>query len=75
MGAMSIKKVFVIIGVLVLAFLLFQQFFMDGGILQIGYNAAVGQVNGLWETLTGETTLIPEWGVTESGTDGTVIFD
>lgn len=58
-----IKKVFLIIGVLVLAFLVWQLVFSDGGVLISAWDAIAGTINGVWQTITGGTsTIVPEWG-------------
>lgn len=59
-----IKKVFLIIGVLVLAFLVWQLVFSDGGVLISAWNSIAGVINGTWQTITGDSTavLVPEWG-------------
>ena len=79
----TIVTVFLIIGVLVLGLIVWSLFFSDGGVLQSGWNAVVGQVNKTWSTLTGAADpLLPEWTtggkttVTDAGggehvTDGT----
>lgn len=63
-----IKKVFLIIALLVLAFLLWQVVFNDGGMLQTAYNAVVGVINKTWQTITGGTTkILPQWGDVNNG--------
>lgn len=67
-----IKKVFLIIGVLVLAFLVWQLVFNDGGVLQSGYNAIADTLNGTWQKITGgNSDILPEWGgAVKGGGDG-----
>lgn len=59
-----IKKVFLIIGVMVLAFLVWQLVFNDGGVLISGWNAIADTGNGAWAKITGDTTakILPVWG-------------
>lgn len=58
-----IKKVFLIIGVLVLAFLVWQLVFSDGGVLISAWNAVADTINGVWQKITGGTSkIVPEWG-------------
>lgn len=60
----SIKKVFLVIGILVLAFLIWGLFFNDGGILQTSYNSLAEAVNHTWQKVTGDSgaKLLPEIG-------------
>lgn len=66
----TIKKVFLIIGVLVLAFLIWQLVFNDGGVIQTAYNAVADTINGTWQQITGDTSgeILPEWGGAVDGT-------
>lgn len=59
-----IKTVFLIIGVLVLAFLLWQLVFNDGGVLISTWNAIAETINSVWAKITGNpsATIVPEWG-------------
>ena len=68
-----IKKVFLVIGVLVLAFLIWQLVFNDGGVLITGWNAVADTVNGVWQKITGNSTstIVPEWGdAVDAGENG-----
>lgn len=58
-----VKKVFLVIGMLVLAFLIWQLVFNDGGILVTWYNAFADLINGVWQKITGNSTskIFPEW--------------
>lgn len=60
----TILKVFLIIAVIVLAFLCWKIFFGDHGLLVSGYREVIEQINNAWNNLTGSTTgLLPEtWG-------------
>jgi len=62
----NIKKVFLIIGTLVLAFIVWSLVFNDGGIVKTAYNAIISPVNSAWQTITGDSQakLLPEWGDT-----------
>lgn len=57
----TVKKVFMLIGLLVLIFLIWQLVFNDGGIVKTAYNALAKGINGQWEKVSGSKELIPEW--------------
>ncbi len=64
----TIKKVFVIIGILVLALLIWQLFFNDNGIIVTSYNAVASSVNNKFKAVTGgDNALLPYWGTMNSG--------
>lgn len=66
----TVWKVFLLIGVLVAIFLIWQLVFKDGGILKTGYNALVEGINGQWEKVAGTgKKILPTWGET-GATDG-----
>lgn len=66
----TIKKVFMIVGLLVVIFLVWQLLFNDGGIIKTGYNAVVKGINGQWEKVSGKgQVLIPEWDSTNAASD------
>lgn len=59
----TVRKVFLIIGTLVLIFLIWQLVFNDGGILKTGYNALADGINGQWAKVAGDgKTILPRWG-------------
>lgn len=67
----TVKKVFIIIGVLVLCLLAWALFFTDDGILVTAYNGIAEGVNGVWENISGSTkALIPTWNVEENSNLG-----
>ena len=70
----TVKKVFLVIGILVAAFLIWQLFFNDGGVLITGYNAVAGVINNVWAAIVGDANakIIPTWGdaVDKNGNDG-----
>ncbi len=67
----TVKNVFLLIGILVLIFLIWQMFFNEGGILHTGYNALANGVNEQWTKVTGtDDPLVPEWGENGTGTNG-----
>jgi hypothetical protein len=70
----TIKKVFLIIGMLVLCFLVWSMFFNDGGILKIGYNAVATGINSAWHNISGNDEIVPEWGDNGTGDNGSA-FD
>jgi len=56
-------KVFTLVGLLVIIFIVWQLLFNEGGIFKTGYNALVEGVNGQWEKVAGEgKTILVEWG-------------
>lgn len=58
----SVRKVFLIVGTLVLVFLIWQLVFNDGGIVKTVYNAFVDGINGQWQKAAGgDSKLIPSW--------------
>lgn len=63
-----IKKIFLVVGVLVLIFLIWQLFFSDGGLLISGYNGVAGVIDDGWNLVTGSSSgIMPDWG---SAVDG-----
>ena len=68
----TIITVFIIIGALVLALLVWRLVFARGGLLQSGWDGVAGQVNKTWQTLTGDTDdeVMAKWQV--GGEDATV---
>ena len=63
----TIAKVFLIIGVLVIALIAWNLFFDEGGILQNAWNGVASQINGTWIRITGSSDgIIPSWGVTDN---------
>lgn len=59
----TVKKVFLLIGLLVLIFLIWQLVFNKGGIVRTVYNAMVDGVNGQWHKVAGnKSNLLPKWG-------------
>lgn len=66
----TVKKVFLLIGLLVLIFLVWQIVFNDGGIVKTVYNAIVNGINGQWEKVAGDgETLLPTWDDTDAVSD------
>ena len=58
----TVKKVFMLIGLLVVIFLAWQLIFNDGGILKTAYNAMVNGINGQFEKVAGKgQKLLPTW--------------
>ena len=51
----TIITVFLIIGALVLALLVWRLVFARGGLLNKGWDGVAGQVNKTWQTLTGDS--------------------
>lgn len=66
----TIRKVFMIVGTLVLVFLIWQLVFNNGGIIKTGYNAIASGINTQWGKAAGEgNTLIPLWEDTDATED------
>ena len=62
----TVKKVFLLVGLLVAIFIAWQLIFNDGGILKTGYNAIANGINDQWGKVAGgekseEKTLVPIW--------------
>ena len=59
----TIVKVFIILGILVLALLVWAFVFGNG--LQSIFNAIIAPINGIYQAMTGDTktSLIPKWEV------------
>lgn len=67
----TIKTVFLIIGLLVLIFLIWQLVFNKGGIVRTVYNTMVNGINKQWEKLAGSgEKLLPTWNAAEADTGG-----
>lgn len=66
----TIKKVFLVIGVLVLCLIIWGVFF--GGALGNLWNAAGGELNKGWEKITGDTDtqLVEDWDAEGNATVG-----
>ena len=59
----TVKKVFMLVGLLVAIFLIWQLVFNKGGIIRTGYNALANGVNGQWAKVAGSgQKLMPDWG-------------
>ena len=59
----TVKKVFVLIGLLVGIFLAWQLIFNDGGILKTLYNSAANGINGQWAKVAcSGQTILATWG-------------
>lgn len=66
----TIRKVFLIIGTLVLIFLAWQLVFNNGGIIKTGYNAMASGINTQWAKVAGEgQTIVPLWSDTDAAED------
>lgn len=58
----TVKKVFMLIGLLVIIFLAWQLIFNKGGILRTIYNSIANGINGQWAKVAGkDQTLLPKW--------------
>jgi hypothetical protein len=69
---MKVGKIFLIIGALVLAFLIWGLFFNTGGVLQTGWNSMAKSVNKTWDTVTGDSSakILPSFGDASVDTEG-----
>lgn len=58
----TVRKVFMLIGTLVLIFIAWQLIFNDGGIIRTGYNALATGINGQWAKVAGSgQEILPVW--------------
>lgn len=59
----TVKKVFMLIGLLVIIFIAWQLIFNDGGILKTMYNGIANGINLQWKKVAGSQAdnLIPAW--------------
>lgn len=68
----TVKKVFMLIGVLVAIFIAWQLIFNDGGILRTMYNSVANGINGQWHEVAGSnSSLLPEWSPSTATSNGT----
>lgn len=68
----TIKKVFLIIGLLVLIFIAWQLVFNEGGILRTGYNSLANGINGQWAKVAGKNqTILALWDGKKADTNNT----
>lgn len=59
----TVKKVFMLLGLLVAIFLFWQLVFNDGGILQSVYNGVAEGINGQYAKVAGDNKkILPVWG-------------
>jgi hypothetical protein len=67
----TVKKVFMLVGLLVAIFIAWQLIFNDGGILKTMYNSAANGVNGQWVKVAGSgQTILPQWGSSNATSNG-----
>lgn len=73
----KVGRIFLIIGILVLAFLIWGLFFNDGGVLQTGWNSMANSVNNTWQTVTGDSgaKILPGFGEADVDTEGQNLSD
>lgn len=68
----TVKKVFMLIGVLVAIFIAWQLIFNDGGILRTIYNSIANGINGQWAKVAGSgQSLLPAWSDSTASDNGT----
>lgn len=67
----TVKKVFMLVGLLVVIFLAWQLIFNKGGIIRTGYNALADGVNKQWVKVAGSGSLLPTWDKTETESGNT----
>lgn len=59
----TVKQVFLLIGILVLIFLIWQLVFNKGGIIKTGYMSLANGINKQWAKVAGSgATILPQWG-------------
>lgn len=67
----TVKKVFMLIGVLVAIFIAWQLIFNDGGILKTMYNSVANGINGQWAKVAGSgQELLPAWNLGTATSNG-----
>lgn len=67
----TVKKVFMLVGLLVIIFIAWQLIFNDGGILKTMYNGIASGINAQWEKVAGDgNELIPQWGDDNAADNG-----
>lgn len=68
----TVKKVFMLIGVLVAIFIAWQLIFNKGGILMTMYNSIANGINGQWGKVAGKgQKILPEWNDKTASDNGT----
>lgn len=68
----TVKKVFMLIGVLVAIFIAWQLIFNKGGILKTMYNSIANGINGQWAKIAGSgQELLPKWDDSTAKDNGT----
>lgn len=67
----TVKKVFMLVGLLVIIFIAWQLIFNKGGILKTGYNALANGVNKQWVKVAGTgQQIMPTWGTNNAEDNG-----
>lgn len=67
----TVKKVFMLIGLLVIIFIAWQLIFNDGGILRTMYNGIANGINGQWAKVAGsDQELLPVWDASTATSNG-----
>lgn len=67
----TVKKVFLLIGLLVIIFIAWQLIFNDGGILKTMYNSMANGINSQWEKVAGSgQTILPLWSSSTATSNG-----
>lgn len=67
----TVKKVFMLIGLLVIIFLAWQLIFNDGGILKTMYNSMANGINDQWAKVAGSgQTILATWGSSTAACNG-----
>lgn len=68
----TVRKVFLILGTLVLCFLVWQLVFNNGGIIRTGYNALANVVNTQYAKAAGSgKTILTRWVASNANSNGT----
>lgn len=67
----TVKKVFMLIGLLVIIFIAWQLIFNDGGILRTMYNSVANGINLQWAKVAGSgQELLPAWSSSTATSNG-----
>ena len=62
----SVLSVFLVVGALVLAFVLWQLVFTGGGVFRTSYNAVARLINAQYAKTAAGAELLPEWSTTNT---------
>lgn len=67
----TVLSAFLVVGALVLAFVLWQLVFTDGGVFRTSYNAVARAINTQYAKTAAGAELLPEWSLSNTAPLGT----